>query len=36
MELSNFFQGLVEALVTYFQTYIQELLTNLVGSILPL
>lgn len=36
MDLSILFQGLIEAVVAYFQTYIQELLTNFIGNILPL
>ena len=35
MELSNFFQGLVDSVVTYLQTFLHEYLTGLIGNILP-
>lgn len=33
--ISNFLSGLVEVVTTYLQTFLQDLLTGLVESILP-
>ncbi len=35
VDVSNFFQGLVETVMVYLQTFLQSLLTGLVENILP-
>ncbi len=35
VQMDNFFSGLIEVVTTYLQTFLQDLLTGFVESILP-